>query len=70
MWVTDIKRGANYYFKVTERKVASELFAEYELAKNSEFYATFSENRSRIYLIRQRPNKFIEESDIYYERIK
>ncbi|WP_372933398.1 hypothetical protein [Mariniphaga sediminis] len=69
-WITKIDRGANYYFKITENKIAGELFSQYDIKANSSFYATFSEEKDKIYLVEKRPNKLIDVSDIYYERIK
>ena len=70
VWITQITRGANYYFKLTEQKIANELFTQYDINVNSTFFVTFSEAKDKIYLTQKRPNKFIEKSDIYYERIQ
>ena len=70
IWVTEIKRSANYYFKMSEQKIATELLSQYDLKTNNTFYVTFSEDKNKIYLTTKRPNKFIQESKIYYERIR
>ncbi|HBY54192.1 MAG TPA: hypothetical protein DEH15_17320 [Marinilabiliales bacterium] len=69
IWIKEINRCSNYHFEIIEQKIASELLATYGLDANSVFYATFSENKEKIYLTKEKPNRFTQESDIYYERI-
>jgi hypothetical protein len=69
VWITEIDRGANYYFRLTEKKIASELFAAYDMGTDMKFYATFSETKDTIYLSTKSPNRFIEKTNIFYTRI-
>nr|WP_321356996.1 hypothetical protein [uncultured Draconibacterium sp.] len=41
VWVTGIKRSSNYQFKLTERKIASELFSLYGQKTSVEFEVQF-----------------------------
>jgi len=69
-WIVEIKRGSNYYFQINELKIANELFSLYGIDVHTMFYATFSEQKDKIYLIQKAPNTFIQESNIYYQRIE
>lgn len=69
IWVSKIERGANYYFKVTEKKIAHDLFDVYNIDTNLMFYATFSEKKDTIYLSEKRPNRFTEKTTVYYKRV-
>ena len=69
IWISQIKRSANYYFKVNEAKIAKELFSTYGLSTDTEYYATFSEDKKSIYLSTERPNINVKESRIFYKKI-
>jgi len=68
-WILEISRSSNYYFKITEGKIASELFKIYGLDTTSNFYVTFSEDHNRFYLSVDTPHKIANETSIYYERL-
>jgi len=70
IWITDINRCANYYFKLKEQKIGNKLLSQYEIKTTSEFYITFSENKDTIFLLDKRPNRILEKSKIYYKKLK
>ena len=69
IWVSQIKRSANYYFKVTELKIAKDLFSTYDLPANNEYYATFSEDKKSVYLTTKTPNANVKKSSVLYKKI-
>lgn len=69
-WISEISRSSDYYFKIKENKIASELFSAYGLSATSTYYITFSEDGSKFYLTDKIPNKTAQETSVYYERIK
>lgn len=70
VWISEISRSSDYYFKIKESKIASELFSAYGLSASSVYYVTFSEDGNKFYLTDKIPNKTAQETTIYYERIK
>ncbi len=41
IWIADISRSSNYHFRITEKKIARELFGLYGLSSTNEFKAEF-----------------------------
>ena len=41
IWISGIKRTSNYQFKLTEKKIAKDLFSLYGLGTSNEFKAEF-----------------------------
>lgn len=41
IWVSEISRSSNYQFKITEKKIANELFALYGISSSTEFSGEF-----------------------------
>jgi hypothetical protein len=70
IWITSINRSTDYYFELSEKKIANKLFSMYELDTSSIFYATFSEDNDRIFLHKKTPNTSNQKSDIYYKRVE
>ncbi len=68
IWVTQITRSANYYFKLTESKIAKDIFSTYELPTTNEYYAFFSKDKKRIYLTDKMPSISNKETKIYYRK--
>ncbi len=69
-WILSVSRSANHYFKITEEKIASDLFVIYNLEETSTFYVTFSKDHSKFYLSENTPHGIVKESSIYYKRIE
>lgn len=69
IWISSIKRSANHYFKITEFKIASEIFALYDLSTTNDYYATFSEDYNTIYLSKKTPNITQKKTRIYFKKI-
>ena len=67
IWVKNIKRTSNYSFKLSETRIASELFSMYDLNTSTVFKAEFI-NENKIGLAER--NGDPQNSNIYYERIK
>ena len=44
VWVSEITRSSNYQFRLTERKIARELFGMYGLSTSNNFKAEFIDN--------------------------
>jgi len=67
-WITSITRVSNYSFKITEKKIAQQLFSEYKLDSNSTFYAYFFGNDT----ISLSPKKLYapKKTQTYYLRVK
>lgn len=67
LWISGIKRTSNYQFKLTEKKIAMDLFALYGLGTSNEFKAEFiDENTIGLAGGNSDPTK----SDIIYKRIE
>ena len=70
IWVSQIKRSANYYFKITESKIAGKLFALYDLPTSTEYYAIFSEDFSVIFLSTKSPSLIPKSTKVFFKRIE
>lgn len=46
VWVSDIKRQSNFEFKITEKKIAKDLFSLYNIASSEEFEAEFIDDKT------------------------
>jgi len=66
IWISDIARSSNFRFKITEKKLAKELFGLYGMSSSVEFNAEFI-TPDKIGI--SRTNKPAE-SSIYYNRVK
>jgi hypothetical protein len=67
LWVTEISRSSNYQFKLTEKKIGSQLFALYDLRTSDEFDVEFiDKNTIGLALLNKEPTKSI----VVYKRIQ
>jgi hypothetical protein len=67
VWVDNIRRTSNYEFRMTEKKVARELFAMYGISTSQEFKAQFiDDNTIGLATDNSDPIK----STVIYKRIK
>jgi hypothetical protein len=66
-WISEIKRTSNYEFKLTEKKVGSELFSSYGLSSSQEYKVQFIDDNT-IGLATE--NSDPKASTITYKRIK
>ena len=46
VWVSDISRSSNFQFRVTERKIARDLFSVYGLSTSQEFRTEFIDDNT------------------------
>ena len=46
IWVSDITRSSNFQFRLTERKIAKDLFSVYGLSTSQEFRAEFIDDNT------------------------
>ena len=70
LWISEIKRSANYYFKITEFKIAHEIFSIYDLPASNNYYAFFSDDYNRIYFSKENPNIDTKKTTIFLEKIE
>ncbi len=70
VWIPNINRVANYYFKITENKIAGKIFPVYNLPASTEYFAYFSEDNNIIYLAQKPPNIPVKATSIFYKKIK
>lgn len=45
-WISDIKRSSNFEFRLTEKKIASELFSVYGLSTSQEYRVQFIDDQT------------------------
>ncbi|MCK4664654.1 MAG: hypothetical protein KAT68_17425 [Bacteroidales bacterium] len=67
IWISNIKRVSNYQFRLTEKKIAKELFSLYGLNTSTEFKIEFIDNNTfGLATGNSDPSK----SDIFYKRLE
>ena len=67
IWISDISRNSNFQFRLTEKKIAGQLFSIYGLSTSSEYKVEFiDENTIGLATNNQDPQK----SKITYKRIE
>ena len=66
-WISEIKRSSNYEFKLTEKKIAGELFSSYGLSSSQEYRVQFIDDNT-IGLAVENPDP--QTSTIIYKRVK
>jgi hypothetical protein len=67
VWVSDVSRSSNFQFKLTERKIARDLFSMYGLSTSQEFRTEFIDDNT---IGLGADNADPQQSTIVYKRVE